>query len=321
MSSKSDIKKYAAQSAFVFTGKVIKTKAATMQPLAASNTIIAEVVHIINAPPMFTSVNGQQITVRFKKMPSLKAGQLITVFANGWVFGDTIAVDAVGYSEETGKSIAAAKTAMAGKSAISVMVENAVTDNKDAILKELSNLKNHTFKLCPTHLFLLTSFYLLACKKNNKDSGLPPEAYVIESLKLFSVNNVTVPVNYNINGLKIDALAENDGEPGNLFKIQFAYPAGIAVKSVKPDLASAIDFATPQNFEITFDNDLVKTYTVNLKEADLAIESFEVDSVSTYTAQNAWINANYSQSGTDFIGLMSQTGVTNVKIKFNFPKS
>lgn len=136
MSSKSDIKKYAAQSAFVFTGKVIKTKAATMQPLAASNTIIAEVVHIINAPPMFTSVNGQQITVRFKKMPSLKAGQLITVFANGWVFGDSIAVDAVGYSEETGKSTAAAKTAMAGKSAMSVMVENAVTDNKDAILKE-----------------------------------------------------------------------------------------------------------------------------------------------------------------------------------------
>ena len=168
-------------------------------------------------------------------------------------------------------------------------------------------------------LFVLTSFCFIACKKNNKDSGLPPEAYVIESLKLFSVNNVAVPVNYNINGLKIDALAENDGVAGNAFKIQFAYPTGIAVKSVKPDLANAIDFATPQNFEITFDNDLVKTYTVNLKEADLPVQTFEVDSVSTFTAQNAWVNANYSQSGTDFIGLVSQTTATNYKIKFNFP--
>jgi uncharacterized lipoprotein YddW (UPF0748 family) len=162
-------------------------------------------------------------------------------------------------------------------------------------------------------------FYFIACKKKEQEPEIPTEAYVIEGLKLFSVNDVAVPVNYNINGLKIDALAENDGVPGYMFKIQFTYPKGITVKSVKPDLANAIDFTTPQNFEITFDNGLVKTYTINLKETELPIEFFEVDSVSTFTSQGAWVNANYSQSGTDYIGLMPQTSVTNVKIKFNFP--
>ena len=168
-------------------------------------------------------------------------------------------------------------------------------------------------------VFLFISIlYFNACKPE-QEPGLPTESYVIESLKLFSVKNVTVPVNYNINGLKIDALAENDGEPGNLFKIQFTYPTGVTAKSVKPDLANPIDFASPQNFEITFDNGLIKTYTVNLKEADLPIDILEVDSVSTFTAQDAWVNANYSRSGTDYIGLMPQTASTNVKIKFNFP--
>ncbi len=136
MSSKSDIKKYAAQAAFVFTGKVIKSKAATMQNIAGSNTMILEVVKVINAPAMFASVGGQKVTVRFKKMPVLKSGQVITVFANGWIFGDSIAVDAVGYTKETAKSTVAAKASMAGKSDMASAVQTAVSDNNDAILKE-----------------------------------------------------------------------------------------------------------------------------------------------------------------------------------------
>jgi uncharacterized lipoprotein YddW (UPF0748 family) len=174
-------------------------------------------------------------------------------------------------------------------------------------------------KLLGLNILLIGIIYVTACKKDKTPTTLPPESYVIEGLKLFSVKNVAVPVNVTISGLKIDALAENDGEPGNLFKIQFTYPQGITPKSVKPDLANPIDFATPQTFEITFDNSLVKTYTVNVKEADVSAESFEVDSVSTFTAQGTWVNANFSQSGTDFIGLMGQTASTNVKIKFNFP--
>jgi uncharacterized lipoprotein YddW (UPF0748 family) len=170
-------------------------------------------------------------------------------------------------------------------------------------------------------LFLLAFCAFIACNKPDKDKepGLPPEAYVIESIKLFSINNVTVPLNYNINGLKIDGLAENDGVAGNVFKIQFTYPKNITAKSVKPDLANAVDFATAQNFEVTFDNGLVKNYTVNIKEGELSIESFEVDSVSAFTDQSTWVNANFSRSGTDFIGLMAQSAATNVKIKFNFP--
>ena len=136
MSAKNDIKKYAAQSAFVFTGKVVKSKAATMQQLAGDDTAIMEVIKIVNAPAMFASVSGHKITVRFKKMPKLKAGQLLTVFSNGWVFGESLAVDAVGYVDETIKTTEAAKSTMAGKSNMAMSVQNAVSDSKDAVLKQ-----------------------------------------------------------------------------------------------------------------------------------------------------------------------------------------
>lgn len=165
---------------------------------------------------------------------------------------------------------------------------------------------------------LAVIFSIFSCKKE-ENKGLPDEAYVIEGLKLFSIHNVTVPVNYNINGLKIDALAENDGVPGTLFKIQFTYPSGIAVPAVKPDLANPIDFSTVQTFDITFSNGLTKTYTVNLKESEPPLEALEVDSISTFTAQGTWLNANYTNSGTDFIGLVPAAVNTTVKIKFNFP--
>lgn len=131
-----DIKKYAAQSAFIFTGKVIKLKAATMKNIAGSDTIIMEIINVITAPAMFASVAGQQLTVRFKKLPSLKNGQIITVFSNGWIFGDSIAVDAVGYTTETASSARAANTAMAGTGDTASAVQDAVSKSNDAILKE-----------------------------------------------------------------------------------------------------------------------------------------------------------------------------------------
>jgi hypothetical protein len=139
MSSKSDIMKYAAQSAFIFSGKVIKSRAATMKDIASSNTVIMEIIHVMTAPTMFAHISGQQITVRFKKPPPLKTGQVLTVFANGWIFGESIAVDAVGFTIETAAKIKSAKSAMSGKSEMASVVQTALAESNDAVLKERLN--------------------------------------------------------------------------------------------------------------------------------------------------------------------------------------
>lgn len=174
-------------------------------------------------------------------------------------------------------------------------------------------------KISSLAILIFGFLWFIACKKEKPNPDLPFESYVIESLKIFSVKNVAVPVNYNINGLRIDALAENDGEPGSLFKLQLTFRQGITPISIKPDLANPIDFSTPQTIEIVYTNNITKVYTINLKEADLPPELLEVDSVSTFTSSGAWVRANYSQSGTDFIGLMPMAASTNVRIRFNFP--
>jgi hypothetical protein len=91
----------AARSAFVFVGKVVKTKAALLEGVSADNTAIVQVEHVLTAPAMFTSIVGQQITVRAGKTTALKRGERRTFFANGWIFGASLAVDIVGTVDET----------------------------------------------------------------------------------------------------------------------------------------------------------------------------------------------------------------------------
>lgn len=113
-----------SNAAFVFTGKVIKMKAALMENVPTDNTLIIQVEHIIKAPAMFETITGHQLTVRFKELPQLNEGDTITVFANGWIFGETIAVDAVSYQQETDKAEVASKLSLA------------LTSNEDDVLKE-----------------------------------------------------------------------------------------------------------------------------------------------------------------------------------------
>ena len=100
-------RKFAAESAFVFVGKVIKTRAATMEGLAADNTAVVQVERVISAPDIFAPLGGHQITARFTKGPPPRAGRSLTFFTNGWVFGSSVAVDVVGTAAETGRQAAA----------------------------------------------------------------------------------------------------------------------------------------------------------------------------------------------------------------------
>lgn len=121
---KKQVSKYATESAFVFVGKVVKPKAATMEGLAADNTAIVQVERVISAPDIFTSMGGHQITARFKKASDIKKGASRTFFTNGWIFGESVAVDVVGTTEET-----------VPKATTSV-VRSASVSSKDSVLRE-----------------------------------------------------------------------------------------------------------------------------------------------------------------------------------------
>jgi hypothetical protein len=99
--SAKQIGKFAAESAFVFIGKLVKPRAATMPGLSGEDTAIVHVVRVISGPPMFASLAGQDVTVRFKKPVRLRTGSSLTYFANGRIFGRSVAVDVVGTAEET----------------------------------------------------------------------------------------------------------------------------------------------------------------------------------------------------------------------------
>lgn len=116
-----------AKAAFIFTGKVVKSRSATIKDIPVEDTVIIQVDTITKVPAMFASLVGQQVTVRFKNLPELKEGTIITVFANGWIFGEGIAVDAVSFTEKTDKTELAS------------MVKSVNTSNADSELKERLN--------------------------------------------------------------------------------------------------------------------------------------------------------------------------------------
>jgi hypothetical protein len=113
-----------AEAAFVFVGKVLKVKAATMENLAGDNTAIVLVESVVSAPEMFRSLGGHEITARFKKAGDIQRGKTLTFFANGWIFGASVAVDVVATTSETEAPAAAS------------MVRSAATSNSDAMLRE-----------------------------------------------------------------------------------------------------------------------------------------------------------------------------------------
>jgi hypothetical protein len=123
MAGTQKVKKLAAESAFVFRGKIIKLKAATVPAIPTTNTAVVQVDDVVNAPAVFHGIAGQQITVRLKSLTGLKKGRTMTFFTNGWIYGSSIAVDAVGYTAETDKS------------SIARTVQSSTTQKEDSALK------------------------------------------------------------------------------------------------------------------------------------------------------------------------------------------
>ncbi len=86
------------QVSFVFKGTVLKQGAATMSAIAVTNkTCVVRVDQIIQCPEILTDYSGQEITVQLHSTKSIKIGESFLFYTNGWVFGETLAVQSIAH--------------------------------------------------------------------------------------------------------------------------------------------------------------------------------------------------------------------------------
>ena len=97
-----------APAPLVFIGHVVKAKAATLPDIATTNTAIVAVDHVVAAPAMFASIAGSEITVRFGRLTIPPVGSSRTFHAAGWIYGASMAVDAIKIEAARDTGVAAA---------------------------------------------------------------------------------------------------------------------------------------------------------------------------------------------------------------------
>lgn len=98
----------ATPAALVATGKVVKLNASTLPDVETANTLIFQVESVIKSPSLFADLAGHQVTIRFDKLPTVNVGAEMTIYANGWIFGETVGLDVVSYTLSSDRQVAAA---------------------------------------------------------------------------------------------------------------------------------------------------------------------------------------------------------------------
>ena len=98
MPASSSIDNLARQAQFIFTGTVSRLNAVTVAAFEPNpNTAVVRVDEVVQAPPALGDQTGKEITVWLKRPGTVVAGQQALFFTNGWLFGETIAVQEVAH--------------------------------------------------------------------------------------------------------------------------------------------------------------------------------------------------------------------------------
>jgi hypothetical protein len=92
------IKALLAQAPFSFIGTILHLGAATMTGITIDDrTAVVHVDHVLHAPDIFANIEGQRITIQLAANVDPPAvGQSLAFFAEGRVFGESIAVAEIG---------------------------------------------------------------------------------------------------------------------------------------------------------------------------------------------------------------------------------
>lgn len=113
-----DPESLARRARFVFRGTVEKAKAANVAAVDdKSRTAIVRVDEILQGPDVFRPFTGREITVKLSRGEAVRKGDRAVFYTNGWLFGETIAVESIGHLPAAGQVVA---TAAAAEPAVSL---------------------------------------------------------------------------------------------------------------------------------------------------------------------------------------------------------
>ncbi len=81
---------------FVFKGTVQSTGKATMKDVEINDqTLVVTVNQVLTAPKSLAKLGGNEITVQLRGRQKAEPGQTMIFHTNGWIFGDSVAVQCV----------------------------------------------------------------------------------------------------------------------------------------------------------------------------------------------------------------------------------
>jgi hypothetical protein len=96
MPGKTDANNVADGAKFLFKGTVQKLNASTLAQVPRNEpTAIVHVDEILHAPPVLAKTLGKEITVKLAKGAKPRVGEQVLFHANGWLFGDSVAVESL----------------------------------------------------------------------------------------------------------------------------------------------------------------------------------------------------------------------------------
>jgi len=110
MASSSTQAELSQQAVFIFQGTVQKLKAATMTNVpVTARTAIVRVDKIILAPKVLAGYTGREVTVQLEPAAKIKKGATAVFYTNNPIFGDSVAVQAIGHTDPQPARVAGAE--------------------------------------------------------------------------------------------------------------------------------------------------------------------------------------------------------------------
>jgi hypothetical protein len=130
------VKELLASANLAFTGAVEEVGRSTVEGVEADNrTVVVRVAQPLHGPPGIGLPEGSRLTVQLSPdLPPLGPGAQATFFANGWIYGDSLAVTEVGRASV--EEAAAPTAELAGAEETVSPVEAAVAELADDELVE-----------------------------------------------------------------------------------------------------------------------------------------------------------------------------------------
>lgn len=94
MPSSAEIREITPKAEFIFIGTIQLKNSSTLTLLAGNveDLAVVQVDEILQAPAIFQRLQQVQITVKMKHLADAKIGEQRVFFANGWLFGESLAV-------------------------------------------------------------------------------------------------------------------------------------------------------------------------------------------------------------------------------------